>query len=251
MIVSTEGVRLTMPAAHPRSAPPCGGVGPATREADRSDRRDLGISESRLRRWMGQADVDDGHREGLTRDERADWSGCAGRSGCWRWRPKSPSGLLRISPGRTSSPNRVPAGPGAGRAGFPVAVTAGSEVVSTSGFYEWRGRPASPGIGRTRSWPTRSPRSTPARGNLRVRRIHAELRLGHGVAISHKRVWRCMKLVGLQGVHRCRWRLHRPAEASRPDLVNRQFHAEGPDRLWVTDITPHRTAEGWSTPRSF
>lgn len=78
-----------------------------------------------------------------------------------------------------------------------------------------------------------------------VRRIHAELRLGHGVAISHKRVWRCMKLVGLQGVHRRRWRLHRPAEASWPDLVNRQFHAEGPDRLWVTDITPHRTAEGW------
>ena len=34
--------------------------------------KDLGISESCLRRWMDQADVDEGHKEGLTRDERAE-----------------------------------------------------------------------------------------------------------------------------------------------------------------------------------
>ncbi len=34
--------------------------------------KDLGISESCLRRWMGPADVDYGHKEGLTRDERAE-----------------------------------------------------------------------------------------------------------------------------------------------------------------------------------
>ncbi len=32
--------------------------------------KDLGISESCLRRWMDQADVDDGHREGLSSTER-------------------------------------------------------------------------------------------------------------------------------------------------------------------------------------
>ncbi|MDQ3104012.1 MAG: transposase [Actinomycetota bacterium] len=31
---------------------------------------DLGISESCLRRWMGQADVDQGHREGLSSTEK-------------------------------------------------------------------------------------------------------------------------------------------------------------------------------------
>lgn len=34
--------------------------------------RDLQISESCLRRWMAQADVDAGHKPGLTSDERAE-----------------------------------------------------------------------------------------------------------------------------------------------------------------------------------
>ena len=32
--------------------------------------KDLGIAESGLRRWMAQADIDDGKREGLSSDER-------------------------------------------------------------------------------------------------------------------------------------------------------------------------------------
>lgn len=34
--------------------------------------KDLGISESCLRRWMAVADVDEGRRAGLTTDERAE-----------------------------------------------------------------------------------------------------------------------------------------------------------------------------------
>ena len=34
--------------------------------------RDLGIAESGLRRWMKQADIDDGKQDGLTTDERAE-----------------------------------------------------------------------------------------------------------------------------------------------------------------------------------
>ena len=34
--------------------------------------KDLGISESGLRRWMDQADIDEGHKEGLSTDERAE-----------------------------------------------------------------------------------------------------------------------------------------------------------------------------------
>jgi transposase-like protein len=34
--------------------------------------KDLGIAESGLRRWMKQADIDEGKQEGLTSDERAE-----------------------------------------------------------------------------------------------------------------------------------------------------------------------------------
>jgi transposase-like protein len=34
--------------------------------------KDLGISESCLRNWMSRADVDEGRKEGLTSDERAE-----------------------------------------------------------------------------------------------------------------------------------------------------------------------------------
>ena len=34
--------------------------------------KDLQISESCLRRWMDQADIDEGHRQGMFSDERAE-----------------------------------------------------------------------------------------------------------------------------------------------------------------------------------
>ncbi|AXH37513.1 hypothetical protein DVJ78_18220 (plasmid) [Humibacter sp. BT305] len=34
--------------------------------------RDLGVSESGLRRWMAQSEIEEGRAEGLARDERAE-----------------------------------------------------------------------------------------------------------------------------------------------------------------------------------
>lgn len=46
---------------------PCSGSKPIAQIA-----KDLSISESCLRRWMDVADVEEGHKEGLSRDERAE-----------------------------------------------------------------------------------------------------------------------------------------------------------------------------------
>ena len=79
----------------------------------------------------------------------------------------------------------------------------------------------------------------------RARRVHAELTLGRRMPVGRRRVARLMRLHRLSGVHRRRWRHGRRAEAIWPDRVQRQFRADAPDRLWVTDITQHRTTEGW------
>jgi len=112
--------------------------------------------------------------------------------------------------------------------------------VSASGYYAWRKRPASQ---RTQTDAVLLQQIRTAheasRGTYGVPRIHAELRAA-GILVSRKRVARLMKQAGLAGVSPRRFvvttvrdRDARPA----PDLVERQFAADGPNRLWVSDIT--------------
>jgi putative transposase len=112
--------------------------------------------------------------------------------------------------------------------------------VSPSGYFAWRKRPAS---ARARSDASllRTIRTIHAasRGTYGVPRIHAELR-AEGIRVGRKRIARLMQVAAIQGVSRRRFALTtvrderaRPA----PDLVQRAFTAEGPDRLWVADIT--------------
>ncbi len=85
-------------------------------------------------------------------------------------------------------------------------------------------------------------------GTYGQRRVHAELVLGQRLQVSHGRVERLMHSTGLQGVHRRRLRgCTRRDQAATPsaDLVERDFRPEAPDRLYVADITQHRTSEGW------
>jgi transposase InsO family protein len=84
-----------------------------------------------------------------------------------------------------------------------------------------------------------------SRGTYGAPRVHAELRLGLGLVCGRKRVSRLMRSAGLAGVcHRRKHRRAGPLPAVYDDLVQRRFVAEGPDRLWVTDITEHPTTEG-------
>ena len=86
-------------------------------------------------------------------------------------------------------------------------------------------------------------------GTYGTRRVTAELRLGLGREVNHKRVERLMRERGLQGVTRRRRRRgctrSRDTDLRSDDLVHRQFRPAGPDRLWVQDVTQHRTGEGW------
>ena len=134
------------------------------------------------------------------------------------------------------------------QAEFHVATTARVLGVSSSGFNAWLRR-------------RRSARSLSADGLLRQVReihqrsqgtygapsIHAEL-AESGVCVGHKRIARLMREAGLAGVSRRKGppTTRRDSQARpAPDLVNRRFTADAPDRLWPADITYVPTAQGF------
>jgi putative transposase len=120
--------------------------------------------------------------------------------------------------------------------------------VSPSGYWAWAGRSARPrpAADAALAEAVRAVHEA-SRGTYGAPRVHAALRLA-GWRVSRKRVARLMRLEGLAGVHRRRRAdprraAGRPGSAA-PDLVRRRFRADGPDRLWVADITELPTAAG-------
>jgi putative transposase len=86
-----------------------------------------------------------------------------------------------------------------------------------------------------------------SRGTYGAPRVHAEL-AAQGIRVGRKRVARLMRAAAVQGVSRRRAisTTRRAADARpAPDLVQRHFAADGPDRLWVADITYIPTGAGF------
>ena len=74
------------------------------------------------------------------------------------------------------------------------------------------------------------------------------MREAYGIRVGCKRVARLMRRAGLKGVQKRRFRCTtRPGavEHYAPDLVQRHFTAEGPNVLWLADVTYVPTEEGW------
>jgi putative transposase len=129
--------------------------------------------------------------------------------------------------------------------GIPVKVTCRVLGFSPQGFYKWRAKPIT-----QRDW-------SDAHLVDAAREIHAddptfgyrfiadELRAEHGIEASENRVHRLCSAHGISSVlARKRRGARRPGPVVHDDLVRRDFTAAGPNQLWLTDITEHRTDEG-------
>lgn len=128
----------------------------------------------------------------------------------------------------------------ANRAEFRLRTMARVLGVSPSGFYAWLRRRPSPRAREDRrlSVAVREAHAA-SRGVYGAPRVRAELRAS-GVSVSRKRVARLMREQGLSGVTRrrkFRTTIRNAEERPAPDLVNREFSASAPNRLWVSDIT--------------
>jgi len=134
------------------------------------------------------------------------------------------------------------------KADLPVTTMCRMLGVSPSGYWAWQGRPPSARsladaelTGRIRQAHQLS------RGTYGSPRVHAEL-AATGQPCGRKRVARLMRAAGIAGVHRRRYHATTVRDAAAvpaPDLVKRDFHPAGPDRLWVADITALPTAQGF------
>ena len=112
--------------------------------------------------------------------------------------------------------------------------------VSTSGYYAWIKRgPSKRAIEDASLTELISEIHSLSWGIYGAPMIHEEL-AERGIHVGRKRVARLMKAVGLQGVSRRKkaWTTRRDTNARpAPDLVDRDFTADGPNMLWVADIT--------------
>jgi putative transposase len=123
---------------------------------------------------------------------------------------------------------------------FPIALLCRVLGISRSGFYAWDRRAPSTRNSQDQALCGRIKEiHVASHGTYGAPRIHAEL-AEDGVQIGRKRVARIMRQKGIRGVSRRKWTTTtvRDRTASvAPDLVKRNFAAQGPNQLWVADIT--------------
>jgi putative transposase len=120
--------------------------------------------------------------------------------------------------------------------------------VSRQGFYAWCQRRAS----RHRLDDDRLAARIKAihagsRGRYGSPRVHAQLRR-EGARVGKKRVERLMREQGLEARRKRKFR--RTTDSNHdlpvaPNVLERDFDTDGPNQVWVTDITYVSTLEGW------
>jgi len=120
--------------------------------------------------------------------------------------------------------------------------------VSPSGYYAWRGRPAS-----TRSRVDRQLKDQirsifkGSRETYGSPRIHLQLQ-HEGIRCGRKRVARLMKQERLKPKKARRFRrttVATEAHPKAPNVLDRRFQVDSPDLAWAGDITYLWTTEGW------
>ena len=135
------------------------------------------------------------------------------------------------------------------KANHAVALMCRLFGVSKSGYYAWRARPPSArNVADAELLTHIKTIHEESRGIYGAPRIHAELRLKHHTFCSRRRVARLMQQASLVGVHRRKFSgttQRDPKREAYPDLVERRFTVDEPNKVWVADVTQHETDEGW------
>lgn len=132
---------------------------------------------------------------------------------------------------------------------FPVSRVCEVLGVSESGYYAWKDRAPSPRETENHTLGTRIQEIWQRfRQCYGAPRVHAELQ-AQGYRVSKNRVARLMRRLGICGKGRKKRKPHTTqadhSHEPAPNVLDRQFSAERPDQVWLTDITYIETREGF------
>jgi len=131
---------------------------------------------------------------------------------------------------------------------YPISMMCQALRVSRSGYYAWQVRPES--------------KKTQSDWELTgvIRRVHTESNGVYGspkmtsqlnaagMRCGRRRVARLMRIAGLSGCPKRRFRVTTqsdPSHAVADNLLKQDFHARGPNERWASDITYISTHQGW------
>lgn len=206
---------------------------------------ELGISDQTIYTWARQDRIDQGLEPGLSTGEKTELAEAKRRIHQLESELAATRRAMELIREAVPPKVRYAAVTTMAAEGIPVDVACRVLDVSTSGYYAWLHRPLSPRqIRHALLTETIRRIHTESRGTYGNRRVHAELVLGRGLNIGRHQVELLMHRAGLAGATgRPRFKRCKPDTLSA-DLVDRKFAREGPDQLWVTDITEHHTREG-------
>jgi putative transposase len=132
---------------------------------------------------------------------------------------------------------------------WPVTTMCHTLGVSTQGYYAWRSRPASQQQQRRDALLVQI-KAIHAEFKQRYGspRIHEELLKGRKVACSVNTVAKLMRENAIRARSAKKFRNTTDSNHSLPvaeNVLDRQFEAQAPNKLWVADITYIPTREGW------
>jgi len=131
---------------------------------------------------------------------------------------------------------------------FPMRLMCRALEVSRSGYYAWRKRPASRRSMKNRLLLERIKEvHKNSRKTYGSPRVHRQL-LAEGERCGRGRVERLMSANGIRAKQKRKFVATTDSKHDLPvaeNILQREFHVEEPNRVWLSDITYIPTDEGW------
>ncbi|MFD9485232.1 IS3 family transposase [Streptomyces sp. NPDC059991] len=205
---------------------------------------DFGVHAMTLWKWMRRADVDDGAKPGTTSQESAELREARRRI---KLREQENEVLRRAAAylSQAHRPKRIyPLVKELAGEGVPVTVACRVLKLARQPYYRWLDQPV-----------TDAEFELAARANALFDAHRDDPEFGYhflvdearaaGLAMADRTTWRiCRDNRWWSVFGKSRGRTKKAGPPVHDDLVQRDFTAPGPNRLWLADITEHPTAEG-------